>query len=215
MPHVAARVTTAIPAVGGLQPDGGLGALTPRTEGTRIGPRSITVVRLMHSCVPSCSHVRLRRSARVARRRSTGPVRRLNACCSFGLKGQARSHVRQCQQRVTAPCQMLTAATTVPPEWQKTHRRGTEDHIVIFRMAPVWVLLHSRAKPVERGHAGAGAHTCRRRSGPPEDTIRRFERMAVTSQGADQPGDRSLMAKNVRENLRHETDASTTGAFAV
>ena len=53
MPYVAAGVTTAIPAVEGLQPDGGLGALTPRTKETRIGPPGIVVVvRLRHSWVP-------------------------------------------------------------------------------------------------------------------------------------------------------------------
>jgi hypothetical protein len=88
MPHVAARVTTAIPAVEGLQPHGRLQALTLRTERTRLGLPTIAVVRLTHSYVPRCAHVRLRRSARVTRRRSRGPVRRLNACRSFALRGQ-------------------------------------------------------------------------------------------------------------------------------
>ena len=91
MPHVAAGVTSAIPAVEGLQPDGGLGALTPGTQDARVGPRGITVVRSRHSCVLRCSHIPLRRSARVALRRSGRPVRRLNACCSGGLRGQSRA----------------------------------------------------------------------------------------------------------------------------
>ena len=164
MPYVAAGVTTAIPAVEGLQPDGGLGALTPRTKETRIGPPGIVVVvRLRHSWVPSwCSHIRLRRSARVVLRRSAPPVRRLNACCSCGLGGQSRSHVRQCQQRATSPRQMPSATTTVPAERQKTQRVGTKDHITIC-----FAMTHSgAAAPMDlslwRRTRRSRGHTCRR-----------------------------------------------------
>jgi hypothetical protein len=133
MPHVAAGVTSAIPAVEGLQPDGGLGALTPRTQDARLGPRGISVVRLRHSCVIRCSHIALRRSARVARSRSGRPVRRLNACCWGGLRGQSRSHVRQCQQRTTSPRQLPNAMTTVPAERQKRQRVGRKTTSPSFR----------------------------------------------------------------------------------
>jgi hypothetical protein len=52
MPHVAARTTSTILAESGLQCDGGLGAPTPRTGGTRIWRGRMTVLPLTHSGVP-------------------------------------------------------------------------------------------------------------------------------------------------------------------
>ena len=191
MPHVAAGVTTAIPAVEGLQSDDGLGALTLGTEGTRIGLPTITVVRLTHSYVPGCAHVRLRRSARVARRRSIGPVRRLNACCSFGLRGQQRSHVRQCQERTTSPRQIPNAGTRVPAERQKAHRRGTNDHISIsFAMTPFRCCCTTGPAPWREDTPVRVPTRVAERRPACQWTPSPVERMAAISQGADQQGDR-------------------------
>ena len=51
MPQVAARTTSTIRAESGLQCDGGLGALTPRAEDTRIQRGRVTVLPLTHSGV--------------------------------------------------------------------------------------------------------------------------------------------------------------------
>ena len=52
MPHVAARTTSTILPESGLQCGGGLGALTPRTGGTRIWRGGMTILPLAHSGVP-------------------------------------------------------------------------------------------------------------------------------------------------------------------
>jgi hypothetical protein len=52
LPNVAARVATAVHAVGGPQRDCGLRALTLRTDGTAIRAGNVAVVWLPHSCAP-------------------------------------------------------------------------------------------------------------------------------------------------------------------
>jgi hypothetical protein len=151
MPHVAARTTSTIVAESGVQCDGGLGALTPRTRGTRTWRGRTTVLPLTHSGVPELLFaISTAPSARLALRRSTAPLRRSRVRCSSGLRGQTRLHVSQRQQRTTAPCQIIVAGT-VPAEWQNTHCGGTEDHVIISSpKPPVPVLLHQRTWPLNR-----------------------------------------------------------------
>ena len=156
---------------------------------------------------------RPRRSARVALRRSAGPARRSNAWWSSGLRGQWRSHARQCQQRATTPAQMRSATTTVPAERQKRHRCGTEDNIIIFRNG-------SCSKAAARGELvrEQPARSCGRTPATPRARLPqrrhfRCERIAVVSQRADQPRKTSRRSGNVRRMASFLTPAQTgTGA---
>jgi hypothetical protein len=77
-----------------------------------------------------------RRSARVFRRRSAGPLRRSVATCSFGCTCQSRPHLRQHHAIRTERPRTVVSSTTDPMVAQETHLGGTVNRIVGSAMGP-------------------------------------------------------------------------------